>query len=272
LYYGEENIKLEELFAKFEARIDTKIDILSAEIATFSADLRADMATFSSDLRAELATIQEVVRADMSLVRADMATYRADLRVDIANTVHADMAEVKDKIEMNSKLFLDLDDFLSNPYHDISETSASRDASLRSTFVVDFGISNPTCALTGIQTDVVLAHISPRSTNRRIRDKLGIQDPSDLNSHRNLIFLCKSVKLAFDRLQISFYTTMKVPLREAMIMKIWDDSIREVSIFDGSSLKFADIENAELNLDTFGSKITKYNPYRRAFAFQYYRA
>ena len=89
-----------------------------------------------------------------------------------------------------------------------------------------------------------------------------------MDSHRNLVFLCFNIEKAFDAMKISF-----VPqdvLHDALVMKIWDDSVRTDPIFDGSLITIGEFERQALNFSVVGSdSVTReYAPFRRCFAYQ----
>lgn len=64
-------------------------------------------------------------------------------------------------------------------------------------------MDNVKCALTGLRGKITMAHILPRSTKSLIRKYLGLVG-ADMESHRNLVFLCFNIEKAFDAMKISF--------------------------------------------------------------------
>lgn len=216
-------------------------------------------------MRGDVSELVEGVCLEVKSVRGDMTE-----RLDV---VSVNVAKVSKELELQAKFTLEVAMMHFNAYQNVSQTSASKVEFLASTIRTDFGIAGAKCALTGHERGVILAHILPRSAKQHIREMLGIFDAELLNGPRNLIFLCENIEKKFDRLQLSFVTEMRgPPLREALVMKIWDDNIRDVPIYPGSSFTIGSYENHELNLNTGGSITTQYNPYRRCFAYQYLEA
>lgn len=154
-----------------------------------------------------------------------------------------------------------------NAYGNITETRASSKVNaLHETFKTHYGIaSGAVCVLTGDCSDsqLKLAHIVPRSTRCDIRNCLHLSK-DDLNSFRNLIFLCNGVEAAFDRLRVSFVP--KSPLDQTLVLKIWDETVKTEKIHIRSDSLIGDFEGASLNLMMENG--CEHNPFRRCFAYQ----
>ena len=148
-----------------------------------------------------------------------------------------------------------------NAYAVMSDTTVSRLADLRESFKKHYNIINCTCALTNTVEEVKLAHILPRSAKPDIRECLHLSD-EDINSVRNLIFLCSSVEKAFDRLKVSF--TPKSVLDQSLVLKIWDDDVRGIEVRKGTYI--GDFEGKPLNMQMPNGD--EHNPFRRCFAYQ----
>ena len=151
----------------------------------------------------------------------------------------------------------------------MSETGASSAKDAKEKYMEHFGLNgdNVKCALTGLRGKITLAHILPRRSKSLIRKYLGLV-PSDMNSHRNLVFLCFNIEKAFDAMKISFVP--QDALHDALVMKIWDESVRSDPIFDGSLITIGEFERQALNFSLVGSdSVTReYAPFRRCFAYQ----
>ena len=157
----------------------------------------------------------------------------------------------------------------SNAYDRMSETTESDAKEAKTNYMGHFYMreDNVKCALTGIQGKTKLAHILPRKTTKHICGSLGMSK-TDLNSHRNLLFLSYNIEAAFDAMRISF-----VPqdvLHDALVMKIWDESVRDEPIFLNSTTTIGEFEDRALNFFVEGSDgVTRENrPFRRCFAYQ----
>ena len=152
-----------------------------------------------------------------------------------------------------------------NAYAVMSETTVSRLVHLRSLFKNHFKIedNNCRCALTNARVSVILAHILPLSAKPDIRECLHLSD-EDINSCRNLIFLCSNIEKAFDRLKVSFIP--KSILDQSLVLKIWDDDVKETKIFDGAEKCIGAFEGDPLNMQMPNG--VEHNPFRRCFAYQ----
>jgi hypothetical protein len=156
-----------------------------------------------------------------------------------------------------------------NAYDLMSETGATSAKIAKDNYMDHFSLNdnNVKCALTGLRGKITMAHILPRRTKNFIRKNLCLAQ-TDMDSHRNLVFLCANIEKAFDAMKISF-----VPqdvLHDALIMKIWDESVRRDPIFDGSTKKIGEFEHRALNFSVVGSDsmTREYAPFRRCFAYQ----
>ncbi len=269
-----ESKQLADILAKLEA-LSEGLAGVRGEVEQGLAGVRGEVVQVEQgleSLREEVKSVRGDVSERVEGVRWEVKSVRGDMaeRLDV---VSVNVAKVSKELELQAKFTLEVAMMHFNAYQNMSETSASRIEFLASNIKTDFGIADAKCALTGHKRGVILAHILPRSAKQHIREMLGIFDAELLNGPRNLIFLCENIEKKFDRLQLSFVTEMRgPPLREALVMKIWDDNIRDVPIYPGSSFTIGSYENQELDLNTGGSITPQYNPYRRCFAYQYLEA
>lgn len=207
---------------------------------------------------------QEQARQDQEQARLDREQARLDRDLLLA-TLQRSQARLE--LLMTSTFDVVLREH--NAYDLMSETGVSSAKEAKGNYMEHFHLEydNVTCALTRLQGKITMAHILPRRSKSLIRKYLGL-DQNDMNSHRNLVFLCFNIEKAFDEMMISF-----VPqdvLHDALVMKIWDESVRKVPIFDGSQKYIGDFEHQPLNFSVVGSdSVTReHAPFRRCFAYQ----
>jgi hypothetical protein len=194
-------------------------------------------------------------RADEERRRAEEERRRAD------EEIRRELAKVSSLLLCSYQVVVR--DF--NAYAMMSDTTVSRLANLRSSFIKHYKMAenNCTCALTNTVKGVKLAHILPLKAKPDIRECLHLSD-EDINSFRNVIFLCSSVELAFDRLKVSF--TPRSVLDQSLVLKIWDDDVRGIEICEGAGTHIGDFEGKPLNMQMPNG--VEHNPFRRCFAYQ----
>ena len=207
---------------------------------------------------------QEQARAAQEQARRDREQARRDRELLLA-TIERNQAQID--LVLTSTFAVVYRE--SNAYDRMSETAASDAKDARTNFMRQFDMreDNVKCALTGLRGKTKLAHILPRKANKHICGRLGMSN-TDLNNNRNLIFLCYNIEAAFDAMRISF-----VPqdvLHDTLIMKIWDESVRNEPIFSGSESTIGEFEERALNSFVEGSDGTsrENRPFRRCFAYQ----
>ncbi len=130
-----------------------------------------------------------------------------------------------------------------------------------------------TCMVTNEDGDsdyqVVMAHIAPKRSKIRLLNSIGMNE-GDLQDVRNCLLLAHGIEKGFDKLRLSFIKSN--PLQNRLYMKIWDDSIRSESIFEGSSRTIGEFDGARLKLGEASGDTFTHNPFRRALSYQAYIA
>ena len=214
---------------------------------------------------------QEQARVDRKQARLDREEARVaqeQARLDREEAkVAQEILRVRLELLMTSTFEVVLRDH--NAYDLMSETGATSAKIAKDNYMDHFSLTedNVKCALTGLRGKITMAHILPRRTKNLIRKNLCLAQ-TDMDSHRNLVFLCANIEKAFDTMKISF-----VPqdvLHDALVMKIWDESVRGDRIFDGSPKTIGEFEHQALNFSVVGSDAVtrEYAPFRRCFAYQ----
>ena len=113
--------------------------------------------------------------------------------------------------------------------------------------------------------EVVVAHLVPTRAKIRNLEVIGMS-PIDLLSARNGLLLAKGIEECFDKLQLSFCKKDDQSiLDDNLYMKIWDDDIRGLPIFLGSSSTIGEFDGHRL-------VIGSHRPFTRALSFQAYTA
>ena len=156
-----------------------------------------------------------------------------------------------------------------NAYDQISATQSSDAKQCKTNFMAHFNLKHSSirCALTELSGKTTLAHILPRSTKPHILKTLSLST-EDHRSVRNLVFLSWNLEKAFDQLQVSFIP--KDALHDDLVLKIWDDSVKNVPVFDDSKCVIGQYENHKLNFDLVGQDgvSREHKAFRRCFAYQ----
>ena len=215
------------------------------------------MGNYYSSTERAIERLEEALRASQEQARLD--------RELLLST----MQRNQDRLELvlASSYEIVLRDF--NAYEQMSETEASDAKNAKTEYMSHFDMraDNVKCALTGLRGKVKLAHILPRKATKHVCRSLGMSNNA-LNNHRNLIFLCFNIEAAFDKLRISFVP--QDALHDALVMKIWDESVRYEPIFSGSPSTIGEFEHRALNFLVEGSDgVTReHRPFRRCFAYQ----
>jgi hypothetical protein len=122
--------------------------------------------------------------------------------------------------------------FLCNPYANMSETTANQKVNVRDLFLRYSKITDnaPICMYSGIKHSKVLcAHILPKSTkNYNLRTYS--MEAADINDPKNLLWLCPGIEFAFDRTMLSFIPRIGEGLRDQYVMFIWDQSCLDLNL------------------------------------------
>ena len=151
-----------------------------------------------------------------------------------------------------------------------SKISGGRDSEFRTKMMVCLGYSKkknkkPQCMVTGIRGNgdkVIAGHIIPCTSEKKKIAELGME-LTDLNEVKNGVFWVTGIENAWERLQLSFIKSN--PLSKDLYMKIWDESIRNTPLYNGSTQFVGDFENHKLNL---GDHIVM----KRGFSYQAYQS
>ena len=145
----------------------------------------------------------------------------------------------------------------------------------------NLGPTTAVCMVTGVNpppvqhsSNLILAHIMPRSTTRIIREYVTIQ-LSDIDSIRNCLLLSFNIERAFDELDISFVPSDNPFQADKFKLTVWNDTIRKKPIFPGALQLIGEYDNSALNLvmNTVTVADAKlHNPFKRALSYQAYMA
>ena len=106
------------------------------------------------------------------------------------------------------------------------------------------------CMVTGIEgngNQVICAHLVPLKSNLHTLKQELAMSAEDLNDIKNCVFWCKGLEDAYETLKVSY---VKSPLDQTLRLKIWDDSVRSIPIYAGSTHKIGDYEGKPLKLGT----------------------
>lgn len=160
----------------------------------------------------------------------------------------------------------------------MSETRVSRINTLRENFVKHH---NNECMLTGIKSNVVLAHILPHSTKARVCQTLGMVGL--INDDRNLLFLCSGLERAFDRLLISFVPDKSNFKANCFKLHVWSESVLEMPLYEHSKKKIKKLKQQGKIIPTIPKikdylnrimdfSLLQHNPFRRCLSYQAFMA
>jgi hypothetical protein len=161
-----------------------------------------------------------------------------------------------------------------NPYAKMIQTTNSAKVDTRKMFKGHCGIegSSPTCMYTGVKhKDVLCAHILPKSTAMSTLNNL-CMTAADLNSPRNLLWLCSGIESAFDSMKISFVSHLFEGLLGGYVMHVWDDTCLDYPLYTDSTQTIRDVyaANRPLNLTVTRNKGVpfKHDIFKRTLANQ----
>lgn len=212
-------------------------------------DLLAPLVAEIKALRSEVASLAETVKT-VSFNQEEMVA-----KQDAANAIVYELSSFRfdayEAMSQSSGVKLD-EEILRKKYIKFHKDAAIGAGKDRQVF----------CSVSGYQPNdnVKLAHICPKSSNPDIRKLLGLSEKDVKTNFRNVILLSWNIERCFDRKLLSF--VQKDPLHDTLIMKIWDEEIKNMPIFDGSPQKIGDFEGQPL---TF---LKRQKTYRRCFAYQ----
>jgi hypothetical protein len=162
-----------------------------------------------------------------------------------------------------------------NPYATMAQTTDSAKQNIRKDIFSPYcGITDnaPTCMYTGIKhTKVTCAHILPKSTKMKTITNLALLS-TDVNSPRNLMWLCRGIEEAFDSMKLSFVSILQPGMVKRHVMLIWDTSCMDYNLGVDTSETIRDVFKPEKNLDfnitrTDGS-IFEHHVFKRCLANQ----
>ena len=149
-----------------------------------------------------------------------------------------------------------------DPYDRISEKSTTRKMT-KAAFATHFKVSltDIRCMVSGLQPasndHLILAHILPRSADIKTKESLAIDD---IDCIRNFLILCTGFQRAFDSKSISFIPADNPFANNMYKLKIWTATVRNATVFEGSTQTIGEYENQPLNLQV-GTSVQ--NPYKR---------
>jgi hypothetical protein len=168
-------------------------------------------------------------------------------------------------------------------YDKLSHASSNREIS-KADYEKVYRVSPPNqqCMITGFsqtslhtalggaipKNPVVLAHILPRSVSVDEQRFLGL-DKFSIDNIRNTLLLCKGIEAAFDRKDLSFVPSDNPFSPNRFKMKIWNEAIKTMPIFEGSTQTIGDFDDAGLNLNVGGNL---HSPFRRCLSYQAFRS
>jgi hypothetical protein len=118
----------------------------------------------------------------------------------------------------------------------------------------------------GDHNQIVAAHIIPALSRYDRLEYVGMT-PESVDTPRNGLLLAFGIEQAFDKLQLSFIKNPNV-LRDEFIMKIWDDDIRNNSIWKP---KYALPQGKDFTIGEFDNMpliLGNHQPFKRAILFQ----
>ena len=105
----------------------------------------------------------------------------------------------------------------------------------------------PPCMISGVRgsaAEIICGHIVGVSNTDEKKLAFPQMKSTDLNEQNNLVFWARGFEEAYERMQLPF--TKSNPLRDALFLHIWDDSIREKPIYPDAVEKMGYYEGMEL--------------------------
>ena len=105
----------------------------------------------------------------------------------------------------------------------------------------------PPCMISGVRgsaAEIICGHIVGVSNTDEKKLAYLQMKSTDLNEPNNLVFWARGFEEAYERMQLPF--TKSNPLRDALFLHIWDDSIREKPIYPDAVEKMGYYEGMEL--------------------------
>ena len=105
----------------------------------------------------------------------------------------------------------------------------------------------PTCMISGVRgsaAQIICGHIVGVSNTDEKKLAYLQMKSTDLNEPNNLVFWARGFDEAYEKMQLSFIKSN--PLRDALFLHIWDDSIREKPIYPDAVEKMGYYEGMEL--------------------------
>ena len=105
----------------------------------------------------------------------------------------------------------------------------------------------PPCMISGVRgsaAQIICGHIVGVSNTDEKKLAYLQMKSTDLNEPNNLVFWARGFEEAYERMQLSFIKSN--PLRDALFLHIWDDSIRKKPIYPDAVEKIGDYEGVEL--------------------------
>jgi hypothetical protein len=164
-----------------------------------------------------------------------------------------------------------------------SKTGLVTDEKYRANLMKEMGYSSnpkdrrlPVCMVSGLYGSgekVVCGHIVPHRSDRDKSKALGLTD-AEINSNKNLVFWARGIENAYEHLQLSFIRiveTVDGELRECFAMKIFDDSIRNLPLWDGCKNIIGEFEGCSLKL-TSKFNNNRHEVLKRGLSFQAYQS
>ena len=91
---------------------------------------------------------------------------------------------------------------------------------------------------------IVACRILPKSTSRNILDSLGLTR-ADINSPRNMLLLARNIQRSFEMQKLTFLLDedgMTTEMGLCFRLKIWDSTIKDKPIFNGSKMTIGDCD------------------------------
>jgi HNH endonuclease len=218
--------------------------------------LSADLTTFSKRTDAAL----EKTSADLKKTSADLTLYGKRTEVALRATAqltlgrfnaYAIMTQTSAGVNKSKQVTLRTDYYTHCGITDSREEAVASEKAQAACMLTGLGLEEATaskkvqavCVLTGRAGMLKLAHLLPASANTEIKRTLAIQDV-DIWNFRNVLLLAWNIEHWYDRTKLSF---VPHPLYEGCyVMKIWDDSIRNILIWEGAKV------STEANDNTIG--------------------
>jgi hypothetical protein len=162
-----------------------------------------------------------------------------------------------------------------NPYATMAQTTDSVKFDIRKNIFLPYsGIidNKPTCMYSGIiDSSVKCAHILPKSTKMATVSNLGLK-PDDVNSPRNMMWLCPGIEDAFDAMKLSFICRVVPGMKSGYVMSIWDDSCLDYKLHENTPQTIRDVYLPDkcLNFDITKSdgNIFEHSVFKRCLANQ----